>query len=272
MDLAPYKDSVLELLKHADLTKLSLKQVRKQIELQYKTDLSNHKKEFELFVVNLIEKKTTNGSLVEHTKRKAISEDTIPHKDIKCDPDLAAQIKKDAELAAKLAEPITRRQTHNRIVPQKPKRKPVKFKTQSEQNTAVNLPPQLSTFFNSDSLTKQEIICKTLEYIDSNNLLDPSDAKYCICDETLENLLSEKRIHLYAMLKKLYSMLDSYQDQQLLQRNNAFNKLLDLSPELSSLLQEEQLSRPKIVKNLWDYIRLFKLQVLNKFKLITGPE
>jgi len=44
------------------------------------------------------------------------------------------------------------------------------------------------------------------------------------------------------------------------ENDNAFNKPLELSPELQAVVGEKKLSRPKVTKKIWEYIKDNDLQ------------
>jgi upstream activation factor subunit UAF30 len=329
VNLNKFKEYLQEQLKTADIYTMSVKTLRKRVEEAFEVNLKEDSKEFEKFVLALVEDamKIDNGVKKEDYNNKTIKiesqnatsnvklesqSDKSPTIKIESKSDKSPTIKiesqitksrtikvesptnqndskviksaknktnpttdeeearkklkkqelSDAALAESLSASSSRSLRHSRP-PQIPvskskSKKPVKIS--GEKTKLFNVPHPLKDFLGKDLITKPEIISKLVEYVETNNLKDPEDDVYVLIDSKLLEIVGEKRVHLYKLLKKFHKLIDC--SGGLSNGNKAFNKLLDLSPQLSNVLQEPRLSRPQIVKRLWDYIRLFKLQVI----------
>ncbi|KAJ3293910.1 hypothetical protein HDU79_011752 [Rhizoclosmatium sp. JEL0117] len=79
-----------------------------------------------------------------------------------------------------------------------------KKKSKSVFSKPYNLSPELIAVVGSaDPIPRHEAVKKIWEYIKGNNLQDPSDKRFILCDETLQKVLKAKRVSMFGMNKVL---------------------------------------------------------------------
>ncbi|CAG8436366.1 2700_t:CDS:2 [Ambispora gerdemannii] len=74
-------------------------------------------------------------------------------------------------------------------------------------NTGIHKPlllsPVLSAFLGQEELSRLEVVKRLWTYIKENNLQDPKDKRYIICDEKLMHIFGKDRMHSFTMNKYL---------------------------------------------------------------------
>jgi upstream activation factor subunit UAF30 len=152
------------------------------------------------------------------------------------------------------------------------RRKTPRKKTSSQpNNTGWNKPcklsPQLAALLGEEELSRPQVVKRIWVYIKQNELQDPDDKRYIVPDEKLFTVLGVERVQFMTMNKYLTKHIIKNEPTGRIGANissksnvNGFKKLHKLSPPLALLLGEKSLPRTQVVKKLWDYIKLNKLQ------------
>ncbi|CAG8478793.1 9060_t:CDS:2 [Acaulospora morrowiae] len=74
------------------------------------------------------------------------------------------------------------------------------------------LSPVLSRFLNAEELSRLEVVKRLWVYIKENDLQDPNDKRYIVCDEKLMTIFKHERIHSFTMNKYLTDHLKKKED------------------------------------------------------------
>ncbi|CAA0840924.1 SWIB complex BAF60b domain-containing protein [Striga hermonthica] len=174
-------------------------------------------------------------------------------------------------------------------------RKEVKKRGGGGFTKLCSLSPELQKFTGVPELARTEVVKQVWSYIKENNLQDPSNRKNINCDETLRELFAVDTIDMFQMNKALAKHiwpLDSdgasstnsapkaKQQKQEKEKDEGSDEdepkkkekrprgnpgllaPLKLSDALVKFLGsgESELSRPDVVKRIWDYIKQHSLQ------------
>ncbi|ORX51790.1 SWIB-domain-containing protein [Piromyces finnis] len=162
-------------------------------------------------------------------------------------------------------------------------------------NAPLILSDVLGGFLGEKEMSRTQIVKKLWEYIKANNLQDPTDKRYIISDSKLKKVFGVERFSGFSMSKMLNDHLtkldgtsckkEKTEEEEKAEKakkaarkkasskgksgdkpkraapNNGFNKPMLLSPTLSSFLGDvKELSRPQVVKQIWEYIKENSLQ------------
>ncbi|CAG8451421.1 6710_t:CDS:2 [Ambispora leptoticha] len=83
-------------------------------------------------------------------------------------------------------------------------------------NTGIHKPlllsPVLSEFLGQEELSRLEVVKRLWSYIKENNLQDPKDKRFIICDEKLMHIFGKDRMHSFTMNKYLTDHLRKKDD------------------------------------------------------------
>jgi len=188
-DSAKLKKAIGEILDDADLTSITAKKVRQQLEAKLKTDLTDRKKEIDGMVMEILEKrqeqdKSEEEAASEDEGKKAASgkrrkrassgseEDYVPEKKAK------GKAKKADDGAPK-------------------KRGGTGF------TKVLKLSPELSSVMGQPEMARHEVVKKIWSIIKEKNLYDPKNKQFAICNEELLPVMGVKRFRTFGMMKHL---------------------------------------------------------------------
>ncbi|KAL3674553.1 hypothetical protein V7S43_000501 [Phytophthora oleae] len=292
VDVAQLTDAIRLILKDADLEQLSRRMIRKQLEAQFHTDLSNYKD-----VIN-----ATILEIIEQQQAEEEEEDEEEHEPDPSDEDADADDEQEERTPRKKAAP------KKKATPKKRKRK-----TDGEEgkksrggggfNAELSLSPELAQVVGAETMARPQVVKALWAYIREHDLQDPNNKKTILLDDTLRNVFQRDSFTMFSMnkfvkrhvrkpddlppggwsqiprdgvssdedteakaakkkpvkrKKKAASTEDGGDDGK--RKNNPFNTELSVSPELGSLIGSDRMARPQIVKALWAYIHEHDLQ------------
>ncbi|XP_037939017.1 upstream activation factor subunit spp27-like [Teleopsis dalmanni] len=213
---------VSEILKTADLSVMSTKKIREQVEKKLSCSLVSRKKEFDNIVLDLINQQQAeeDGSEGEEDDaNNSVSEENNSEEDKK-------KAKKRPKPTPRKT-PGKKKKSLNRDdsgsesdggsdsdfeVPKKVAPKKKKGAAGGATGTgrkstgftrAYNLSPELSSLMGAESLPRHEVVKKVWALIKERNLFDPKNKQYAICDDELMKVMKVKRFRTFGMLKHL---------------------------------------------------------------------
>ncbi|KAJ4716378.1 Upstream activation factor subunit spp27 [Melia azedarach] len=274
-----------EILRTSDLDTTTPGSVRRQLEDEFKVDLSNRKtfvrEQIDIFIRTL-EKEQENVE----------------------DGNDVVGVKVEEEI-----EESESQQELSNNVEKKVKKRGGGF------NKLCSLSTQLQKLVGVPELARTEVVKKIWAYIKENKLQDPNNKRKIICDESLQALFHVNSIDMFKMNKALSKHIwplgaedenvkqkiededchhsasrdlndpekeeaaeeeEEKEEKSIKQRSKrkgstnvhedvkkrrgGFTKLCSLSPELQTLVGVPELARTEVVKKLWSYIREKNLQ------------
>lgn len=198
------RSEITAILKGADLTQLSSKKVRKQLEAKFGVDLTERKKEVDAMVMEEIKRQDEENDSASASESDFSAPEDMgpPEKKIKRskvnDEDLARKMQDEEDCAG-------RRTRHG---PKKPvvKRKKAAGsgeKKNSGYHRAMQLSPALAEIMGEPNLPRSEVVKRMWAVIKERNLSDPSNKQFMICDEQLFKVFGVKRVRTFGMMKYL---------------------------------------------------------------------
>ncbi|XP_013099277.1 uncharacterized protein LOC106081677 [Stomoxys calcitrans] len=216
-------------LKKADLSVVSAKKVREQVEKKLDCSLLNRKKEFDKIVMDFINSQQDDEESEEEEEdekeESAASEEEASSEEEKKKP----AKKRPQPTQRKAAPPKKKRKSLNasdsgtesdggddsdfEVSKKKkgssagPKKKKAAAGGAGRKSTgftrAYNLSPELSSLMGAESLPRHEVVKKVWALIKERNLYDPNNKQYAICDDELLKVMKVKRFRTFGMLKHL---------------------------------------------------------------------
>ncbi|XP_067612690.1 uncharacterized protein Non2 isoform X2 [Eurosta solidaginis] len=216
------KTEINAILKTADLSVVSAKKVREQVEKKLNCSLLSRKKEFDSIVMDFINQQQdeSEGSVEEVEEQD--SEEEVEKKK-------SANKKRPQPTPRKAAPKPKKKKSYNGSDSgsesdggsdsdyEVPKKKAGAKKkaggggggSSGRKSTgftrAINLSPELSALMGAESLPRHEVVKKVWAIIKERNLYDPKNKQFAICDEELMKVMKVKRFRTFGMLKHLKS-------------------------------------------------------------------
>ncbi|EDV39877.1 uncharacterized protein Dana_GF24247 [Drosophila ananassae] len=225
-------------LKDADLSTISAKRVREQVEGKLNCSLLNRKKEFDKIVMEVINEQQDEED----------DEDDDDGKDPDADPDDESEQSEEEDPSSSEEESQKKKKPGPKKRPQPTKHKAPKKKrkslnaddsgTESDAGSdsdyevvkkpaakkkakasggagsgsgrkstgftrAYNLSPELSALMGAQSLPRHEVVKKVWAIIKERDLYDPKNKQFAICDDELMKVMKIRRFRTFGMLKHL---------------------------------------------------------------------
>jgi len=199
------KAEVKAILKGADLSTVTAKVVRKQIEEKLGVDLVDRRKEIDAFIMAEVEEKVT-------------SEEEVSEEEVEEEP--AAKRKKAADSDEDDYSPAPKKKAPAKRGPKGRKKKGddsdeewgKKKKTAKKSGgpkkataftKSYKLSAELGELVGNDIMPRHEVVKKMWAYIKENKLQDPENKQFAVCNDTLLKIIGVKRFRTFGMMKYL---------------------------------------------------------------------
>ncbi|KAK6462824.1 hypothetical protein DFJ63DRAFT_176136 [Scheffersomyces coipomensis] len=188
-----YLPTIDAILSVADLEQITVKRIRNALQELFGVNLQSHKKEINEVIL------TQYYDLINKREEEAKSE-----------KERRAEIeRKDAIMAAKLSRaeisgPIVR--STRKRVSDKPVKEVKKRRVNNENNVFMRemlLSPDLQAIVGSAKLPRPHVVKHLWAYIKDNDMQDPKDKRFIICDEKFQKLFKKKNVGAFEMNKLL---------------------------------------------------------------------
>ncbi|KAM7429968.1 hypothetical protein ABFA07_019252 [Porites harrisoni] len=224
------RGAMADILREGELSKLTSRIVRTQLEEKFGVSFLGRKKEIDAMLMEMIEnqeKETENEKEQEQEQENGTSDqangvepersDQEDEESGKDDEPSAKKKKQeshtvdDAELARKLHEDEkgfrARRQNTKKTVERKKSASAKKPKESKGENKGFRklmaLSPVLAELVGQDRMARSDIVKKMWEIIRERKLEDPKNKRFTICDEQLYQVFGLKRFQTFSMMKYL---------------------------------------------------------------------
>lgn len=193
------REEVVEFLKGLDISVLSLNDIISKVNENFNEDYTTQKEDIEKVLADL--------------NFPQDQSDNEQHADL--------------EFAKKLQEQ-ERRQSRRKYARKENIIKPAAVGTKSNPfNRPVDISESLQEVVGIESGTRPQVVKLIWKYIKENNLQDPSDRRYVICDDKLHKVFKRKRLNCFKMncelSNHLYSIVD-FRVRQKVMPDNEQNK------------------------------------------------
>ncbi|CAD7006637.1 upstream activation factor subunit spp27 [Ceratitis capitata] len=220
------KTEINAILKTADLSVVSVKKVREQVEKKLNCSLLSRKKEFDFLVMDFINQQQEDDEQSSEEEEKASSEDEeeeeVEKKSAKKRPQptprkAAASKQKKKRKSINDSDSGSESDAGSDSDYEMPKKKGPKKKASGgaggggggtgRKSTGFtrpyNLSPELSALLGAEALPRHEVVKKVWAIIKERNLYDPKNKQFAICDDELMKVMKVKRFRTFGMLKHL---------------------------------------------------------------------
>ncbi|TDH68503.1 hypothetical protein CCR75_005566 [Bremia lactucae] len=208
VDAAQLTEAISNILKDADLEKLSRRMIRNQLEEDFHSDLSSYKDVINATILAIIEQQQTH----EDESEPDPSDEEIGHEE--------RTPRKPAAAVKKKATPKKRKRKSEDDQPRKPvaavkkKATPKKRKRKSEDdhgkkakagtggfNATLCLSPELADVIGADTMARPQLVKALWAYIREHDLQDPSNRKNIILDDALRRVFQRDAFTMFTMNK-----------------------------------------------------------------------
>lgn len=195
-DFQELRTEIFKIVNNADLSTMTAKQVRQELESHFNRDLVNEKSIIAEFIKEALQTRMENEQPIQDIKNDSEIQSQT------CDSEHVSVIESDRQLAIQLQEQDKRpkRSTSSKAFDSKESKKPKasKDKDPCRGFPECRLTPSMSEFMNGMEKATSSLVTKAIwEHIKSNNLQDPSRKQWIDCDSTLQALFKKKRIHMF---------------------------------------------------------------------------
>ncbi|XP_022080660.1 upstream activation factor subunit spp27-like [Acanthaster planci] len=222
-----FRGRIKEIVRGSDLTLLSSKKIREQLEQEFKTDLSKRKKEIDDIVMGLLVSESQNEESQnspdeddedevdsdnpvtlnsQPQKRKQHATNTTKGKKSKTDlsDEETETMSKDEELARKL-QGESRSRTRRKQVkgPRKKESRKTPTKKDSLYQKEMVLSHELADIMGVNTMPRAKVVQRMWQIIKERNLSDPANKQYHICDDQLMKVFGKRRVRTFSMMKYL---------------------------------------------------------------------
>ncbi|KAI9255168.1 SWIB/MDM2 domain-containing protein [Phascolomyces articulosus] len=186
MDINTFKPRILEILRQADLDKVSTKSVRQQLQTESNISLNDYKKELKSLIEECYDF-VSNEKEQQEASSSSSSEDEAPIVAKKAKTTTTSN--KKVTTPKKKATTVKKTATKKEKAPKRP-RKP-QDPAQKEKNPFTRtwiLSPELAAVTGEKALSRPSVVKHLWIYIKANNLQDPAKKTHIFCDEKLQKI------------------------------------------------------------------------------------
>ncbi|XP_055379015.1 uncharacterized protein LOC129610444 [Condylostylus longicornis] len=209
------KKEINDILKDADLSVLSAKKVRLQLQAKLGCDLISRKDEIDSIVMDFVNSEAKSEGEEENSEEEEEVKSPVKRK---APPAKKAAKKKktngsesdnddDDDGSAEEYSPKKTRGgggSRKKAGNGETKKGASKGKGKGTGFTrAYKLSPELASFMGAEEMPRHEVVKKMWAVIKERNLYDPKNKQYAICDEDLHKIMGVKKFRTFGMLKYL---------------------------------------------------------------------
>lgn len=164
-------------------------------------------------------------------------------------------------------------------------------------NKPLALSPELAQVLGIEEISRPQLVKMMWEYIRKHDLQDPSNKRMILLDESMKKVFQRDYFTMFTMNKFIKRHVRKPEELAVLENgwesiprdgesseedtskekkprkkrkrekvkrapnpNSGIHKLLQLSDELACVVGEKEMSRPQVVKKVWEYIKQHELQ------------
>ncbi|KAI9911533.1 hypothetical protein PsorP6_009098 [Peronosclerospora sorghi] len=283
-------DAIHLILQDADLEQMSRRMIRKQLEAQFRTDLSNYKDMINATILETIEQLQATAEA---------EEDGADEEPEPSDEDADDEQANHKPRASRTKTARTKKKKKATSLKRKWKAEGEDGKKGGGFNAELCLSPELAQVVGAETMARPQVVKALWAYIREHNLQDPNNKKTILLDDVLRRVFQRDSFTMFTMNKfvkrhvrkpeemppggwseiprdgvssdeetekkkatkrKKKTSSTEKGDEEGKKKANPFNVELSLSPELASLVGSDRMARPQIVKALWAYIHEHNLQ------------
>ncbi|PVU89526.1 hypothetical protein BB560_004435 [Smittium megazygosporum] len=205
-ELSNIQPRIREILTNSDLSSVTAKKVRRQLEKDMGVSLSAHKARIDEMIMDQFyklhdefkKKQGLGGQFDSPGGGVQVPGQHYPSGAQNPEPKKRGRPPKAQDPTASPPQQRKRRQRRAKRVidPNKPKR-------QTGLNKPLRLSPKLSAFFSRKYMPRTDVVKGLWIYIKANNMQDPADKRYILCDQKFNDLFDTDRLYMYTMNKQL---------------------------------------------------------------------
>ncbi|CAG8636747.1 8865_t:CDS:2, partial [Cetraspora pellucida] len=248
VNISTFIPTIKSILRNSDPNEITARDIRTKLEEDFNVDLTDRKHEVQQLIekcfddLEIGEESASSDDFktdikVEKKKKKHYS-DAKPHTSSKSKSSKSPKVKEKArppKVTVKSEDTSDYSSLEDEYKPQRKKKRGRKPKSsqsteflsddeyerkfEEELNGGVTgihkplvLSPVLSEFLHAEELSRLEVVKRLWAYIKENNLQDPNDKRFIVCDDNLKTIFKQDRIHSFTMNKYLTGHLKKKED------------------------------------------------------------
>ncbi|KAF2360890.1 SWIB/MDM2 domain [Trinorchestia longiramus] len=196
-------DWCVEILKGADLSKVTSKVVRKQVEEKLGVDLSHRRKEIDALIMADVEDQVSSEEVSEEEDKAGDKDDDYaPGSTKKTKKTKTKKRKADSDDDDSDEDWAKKKKMAEGLLQKKPSgggggRKKSAF------TKSFRLSPELADVVGAEIMPRHEVVKKLWAVIKERNLQDPKQKQFAICDAQLMKVFGVKRFRAFGMMSYL---------------------------------------------------------------------
>ncbi|XP_018016244.1 upstream activation factor subunit spp27, partial [Hyalella azteca] len=188
--------SCAEILKGADLSKVTSKVVRKQVEEKLGVDLSHRRKEIDALIMADVEDQVSSEEVSEEEDKAAKDDDYAPGAAKKAKKGKAKKRKADSDEEDSDEDWAKKKKKASAPAAGGGRKK-------SAFTKSFRLSPELADVVGAEIMPRHEVVKKLWAVIKERNLQDPKQKQFAICDAQLMKVFGVKRFRAFGMMSYL---------------------------------------------------------------------
>lgn len=211
--LEDIRKEIKNIINNSNLLNVTPKSLRSNLEEKFKTDLTERKSIIdEIIIQELSYKQDTSNKSVnnayEALKPNGESDNSSSSSDddeidTKEPSKKKKKVMSDEELARQLHAEENSSRRHSKTPAKKKSKDKVGLSKKSAFAKDCSLSKELSVVIGKDKCPRSEVVKAMWKYFKDNNLMDPQNKQYVICDDKLINIFGKKKFKAFGMMKDL---------------------------------------------------------------------
>lgn len=213
--------TIREIISKADLNVMTAKLVRTELKTKLNVvNLDSRKKQISSIIDDVVrelneandkKKKEENDEDCNGSKAKQPPKNKGSDTSESSDGDISDNAIDDESLARKLhdEELGSKRRSAKKVVKGKTNKKKDNSEAKPKKSTnngytkPCPLSAELAEFVGAPQMPRHEVVKHMWAYVKDNNLLDPKNKQFAICDPELAKILGRKRVRMFGIMKQL---------------------------------------------------------------------
>jgi len=187
---AEMRKLIAEILETADLTSISAKKVRQELEAKLDEDLSQKKKEIDDMVLEILQDKQNGDKGSKRKDESDSEEESTPKKKKQKKSSDSSDSEEDTRSRKKKKKPAA-------------KGKGKGGGAGTGYTKLCKLSPELSKVMGEENMARHEVVKKMWAIVKERQLYDPKNKQFAICDADLLTVFGVKRFRTFGMMKYL---------------------------------------------------------------------
>lgn len=204
------KKEITEIINKSDLSNITPKSIRSSLEAKFNIDLTDRTAEINNIILQELSAKNDSTKVNNKNDNDDDDSSSSSSSDEIIDRPPVKKLKiSDEELARKIhaEENRSRRSAATKVATKRNKKESNGTSSTSNKKSAFQkdciLSQPLSEIIGKDKCPRSEVVKSMWKYFKDNNLMDPKNKQFVLCDDKLNALFGKKKFKAFGMMKDL---------------------------------------------------------------------